>query len=267
MALEIASFLLIFQSNAYQRNIMISSANVITGHISAVSAYIMSYLNLREVNRDLTERNGQLEMRILALQDQLEMMQADSTLFTGYALPDSFEEGFPYDFRMARVVNKSVVRLNNYITINKGSADGIQPDMGVVSERGVVGIVLNSSSDFSVVLPLLNTKMGLSCKVLGSNYTGSLHWNGRDPRYGQLEELPRHVEFHEGDTIVTSGYSAVFPEGIMVGTISGFERQRDDNFYSLEVELATNFYSLDNVRVITNFSQEEQKQVEQKAQK
>lgn len=263
--LEIVSLTLIYRNNAYQRNIMFSSANVITGHISSVSGYVTSYLNLRDINRELLERNGQLEMELLALQDKLDMIVADTVSFAGFA-PDSTEQ-FPYSFVMADVVNNSISHLSNYITLNKGRKDGIAPDMGVVSERGVVGIVSTVSDHFAVVIPLLNPKFKLSCKVLGSSYFGSLSWKGRDARYGQLEELPRHVEFQKGDTIVTSGYSAVFPSGIIVGTVADFEKQHDDNFYSLQVELATNFQALNNVRIIKNYYQTEQISVEQEAKK
>ena len=125
---------------------MFSSANVITGHIASVSGFVTSYLNLRDINRELLERNGQLEMESLELQDQLEMMGADTVLFTGFA-SDSTEQ-FPYSFVLADVVNNSVTHLSNYITVDKGKLDGIMPDMGVVSERGVVGIV-STVSDHS----------------------------------------------------------------------------------------------------------------------
>ena len=244
--LEIISLTLVYRNNAYQRNIMFSSANVITGHITSVSGFVTSYLNLRDINREL-----------------LEMMRADTALFVGFA-PDSTGQ-FPYSFVMADVVNNSVTYLSNYITVNKGRKDGVEPDMGVVSERGVVGIVSTVSDHFSVVIPLLNPKFKLSCKVLGSSYFGTLSWNGRNARFANLDELPRHVEFEKGDTIVTSGYSAVFPSGIIVGTVADFEKQHDDNFYSLQVELATDFQALNNVRIIKNFRQTEQIGVEQEA--
>lgn len=261
--LEIVSMTLIYHNNAYQRNIMFSSANVITGHIAAVSGYVTSYLNLRGINKDLLERNGELEMELLDLQDQLDMMRADTAMFAGF-VPDSTER-FPYSFVMADVSNNSVTHLSNYITVNKGRKGGIEPDMGVVSESGVVGIVSTVSDHFAVIIPLLNPKFRLSCKVKGSSYFGSMSWNGRDSRYANLDELPRHVKFKKGDTIVTSGYSAVFPAGIVVGKVVDFQKQHDDNFYSLQVELATNFNTLNNVRIIRNYRQAEQINTEQEA--
>lgn len=263
--LEILSLVLIYQNNAYQRNIIFSSANVAAGHISSVSSYVTSYLNLREINKELLERNGQLEMEMLELRDRLDVMVADTVKFAGFA-PDSTEI-FPYSFTMAEVVNNSVIHLSNYITVNKGRKDGIAPDMGVVSERGLVGIVSSVTDHFAVIIPLLNPKSRPSCKVLGSSYFGSLSWSGRDVQTANLNELPRHVEFQKGDTIVTSGYSTVFPAGIIVGTVADFEKQHDDNFYSLEVKLATDFRTLNNVRIIKNYHQAEQIKAEQEAKK
>jgi len=261
--LEVIAFILIYRNTTYQRSVMISSANTVTGYISSITGSITSYINLREANTVLTERNGELEMQVLALRNQLETLQANSTVFSGF-MPDS-TENFPYNFVMAKVVNNSVTHLSNYITINKGRKDGLTSEMGVVSDQGVVGVVSQVSNDFAVILPLLNPKLRLSCKVAGSNYIGSLGWNGRNSRYAQLEELPRHVEFQNGDTIITSGYSAMFPAGIIVGTVSDFKRQHDDNFYSLEVELATDFSALNNVRVLINQQQEEQRKLEKEA--
>lgn len=263
--LEIIALGLVYRNTTYQRSVLISSANVVTGYVSSVSGGVTSYLNLREINKELTEKNGELEMQVLALRDQLEWIRANEESFKGF-IPDSAEQ-FPYDFIMAKVVNNSVSHLSNYITINKGKKDGVYPDMGVVSERGVVGIVSQADEHFAVVLPLLNPKFRLSCKLLKSNFFGSLGWNGRNARFAQLEELPRHVEFAIGDTIVTSGYSAMFPAGIVVGKVADFKRQHDDNFYTLEVELSADFQALDNVRVMINRNQEEQLRVEKEGHK
>ncbi len=263
IALEIIALALVYHNNGYQQNIMLSTANVLTGNIVSVTGSITSYLNLRDQNKELLERNVQLEMELFRLQEQVEAMKADTAVFRGF-VPDSTRQ-FSYDYIKAKVVNNSITSLSNYITINKGRKDGILPDMGVVSERGVIGVVSTVADHFSVVIPLLNPKFRLSCKVLGSSYFGSMGWDGRSSRYANLEELPRHVEFQEGDTIVTSGYSALFPEGIMVGYVSSFEKQRDDNFYTLKVELATDFARLSNVMVIRNYHQEEQTEVEREA--
>ena len=262
LLLEIVSLALLYYNSVYQQHVMFSTANVVTANIVSVSGTVSSYLDLREKNRALLERNVQLEMDNLRLQYQLEAMQADTVVFRNY-VHDTHNE-FPYDLITARVINNSVAYLSNYITLNKGRKDGITSDMGVISENGVVGIVSTVSDHYSVVIPLLNPKSRINGKVLGGSF-GSMSWNGRSTRYANLNELPRHVPFEVGDTIVTSGHSTVFPEGLLVGTVSSFEKQHDDNFYSLEVKLSTDFHRLSTVMVIRNYNQAEQQQIEEEA--
>ena len=265
LLLEVIAFALVYRNNAYQRNVMLSSANVVTGHLSSLSGSVMAYLNLRELNHELTERNGALEMEVLRLQDQLEVLAADTAAFHGYIPDTAHLSAFPYSFISAEVVSNSVSRLSNYITLNRGALDGVAQDMGVVSDRGVVGIVSTVSDHYAVVIPLLNPKSRLSCKLLRSRFFGTLAWDGRDVRFASLEELPRHVEFAEGDTVVTSGYSAIFPAGLMVGTVERLGKQDDNNFYALDIRLATDFATLSNVRVIRNYTQAEHRLIQQEA--
>jgi len=261
--LEIVCLVLIARNSTYQRSVLISTTNFVTGNIASLTGNITGFLNMGKQNRELAERNGELEMRVLELENKLNRLQSLDMTFSGF-LPDSADV-FPFKFRMAQVKNSSVTQLANYITINKGRKDGIAPEMGVVSESGVVGIVSLVSDQFAIVLSLLNPKLRLSCKLLGSNYTGSVVWNGRDAKYVQLEELPRHVEFQKGDTVVTSGFSAIFPAGIVVGTVADYRRQHNDDFYTLDVELSTNFQALDHVRVMINEEHEEQRTLEKEA--
>lgn len=265
---ELISFVLIYRNNAYQRNMMWTSANVITGSISSVSNAVFSYLDLQKVNQELLERNSILEMETIRLREQLKELSLDTMNFnpvfqedTTFA-PDLQDKKYTYKFVTARAVNSSTSYLNNYITINKGSEDGIRPDMGVVSPHGIVGIVMTVRDHYSVVISLLNTKLNISCKVKGTNFSGPLSWKGGDATYAYLGELPTHAVFEKGDTIVTSGNSAIFPPGIMAGIVDSYSKQRDDNFYSLKVRLATDFYALDALCVILNDMQEEQREIE-----
>jgi len=261
---EIISFALLFRFNAYQRNVMLSSANVVTGQIMSASNAVSSFFNLRTENKQLFDRNRQLEMEILTLQHQLAAIQSSTLSYDGMATDSILST---YEFISAEVVNNSVTRLLNYITINKGFKDGIEPDMGVISTHGVVGIVYKVNSRFSVIIPLLNPKWGLSCKLFNSNYYGTLAWDGRDAQYANLEELPTHTEFREGDKVVTSGYSAIFPSGIMVGTVANSDISTNSGFYSIKIKLATDFRNLSNVWIVKNNLQNEQWTVEQEARK
>ena len=261
---EIISFTLLYRYNAYQRNVMFSSANVVTGHIMSVSSSVSSFFNLRAENKQLFERNKQLELEVLYLQHQLETLKPNTLSYDG-VMTDSLST--TYEFMAAEVVNNSVTRLLNYITINKGSKDGIEPDMGVISTHGVVGIVSKVNNWYAVIIPLLNPKWGLSCKLINSNYYGTLMWDGRDAQYANLEEIPTHAEFYEGEKVVTSGFTAIFPQGITVGTVSVSDISTSSGFYSLKVKLATDFRNLTTVWVVKNNLQKEQWAVEQEARK
>lgn len=258
--LEVICFVLIARNSTYQRNVLISTTNIVTRNIASLTGNISGFLNMGKQNRELAERNGELEMQVLQLQNELNRLHSLDIPFTGF-LPDSGGT-FPYKFVMAQVKNSSVTQLANTITIDKGKKDGIAPEMGVVSESGVIGVVSLVSDNYAIVLPLLNPKLRLSSKLKGTNNHGSLVWNGRDAKYAQLEEIPRHADFQKGDTIVTSGFSAIFPAGIMVGTVADYRRQHDDNFLTLDIELSTNFQALDHVRVLMNDEQAEQRMLE-----
>lgn len=270
---EIVSFVLIYRNNVYQQNMMLSSANAVTARISSVSSTVFSYFDLQNVNQVLLERNGALEMEVFRLREQLQAFAVDSTSFEQVFLKDTvltdslFHDEYIYNLIPAGVVNNSITYMNNYITINKGRRDGIYPDMGVVSPQGVVGIVTTVSDNYAVVISLLNMKFNVSCKVQHTNYFGPLSWKGGDVHYAYLEQLPTHATFQQGDTIVTSGYSAFFPPGVMVGVVESYDKQNDDNFYSLKVRLSADFQSLSVLCVIDNRLQREQQEIEKEARK
>lgn len=188
------------------------------------------------------------------------LREANDMLMTDSASIDSAISDF--SFIIAHVINNSITRPHNYITLNRGAIDGIKPEMGVVDQNGVVGIVNVTGEHTSRVISLLNSDLRLSCKVKGNDAFGSLVWDGRNPREAVLEELPRHVQFEMGDTVITSGYSVVFPEGIPVGIILSRHKDDDDNFYSLRVRLLSDFTTLSTVRVLENAFKEEIKLIE-----
>lgn len=256
-------FVLLFKFNPYQQSVFFSSANEMAGRFYIMTSGITGYFGLQEINRDLQKQNGNLEMELIRLRDEVSHLSGDSLLVRTSA--DSSLSR--YDFQIAQVINNSVFKTHNYITLNKGRKDGIHSEMGVIDQNGIVGIVNVVSDHYAVAISLLNPKLRLSCKVKGSNYFGSLVWDGKDPRFAVLEELPRHVKFVKGDTIVTSGYSSVFPEGLMVGTVDGFSKQRNDNFYALTVKLSTDFFRLNDVRILDDKGQKERRILEMEAKK
>ena len=247
----ILSLVLLFKDNPYQQSVYLTSANSVSAAVYKAFNSVTSYFHLRDINESLQERNAALEMELIELRNQMADMALQS--------PDSLHQPAlsQYTFVMAQVISNSIAQPNNYITINRGYIDGIEPEMGVIDQNGVVGIVNVVGPHAARVISLLNPHMRLSCKLKSNNFYGSLVWDGKSPRLAVLEELPKHVQYQKGDTIVTSGYSAVFPEGIIVGTVEGLARDMSDSFVSLRIRLTTNFSQLSSVRVITNSMKEQ----------
>lgn len=262
LLLEVASFVLLFRFNHYQQSVFFTSANVVAGSVYELSGGVTSYFHLKSVNEDLLDKNMLLEEQMAVLKQRLREYTTDSVYiptYKGKSLTD-------YHLIKAHVINNSINLSNNYITLDKGTNAGIYPEMGVIDGNGIIGIVYKTSASYSVVLPVLNSKSNISCKIVGSEYFGYLRWENADPRYAYLKDLPRHAEFNLGDTVVTSGYSTVFPAGIMVGTIDDMCDSNDGLSYLLKIKLASDFAKLGDVRVIGREGQDEQKQLEKETQ-
>ncbi len=246
----IFSSVLLFKNNPYQQSVYLTSANSISSALYSGISSVTSYFYLRDINEDLQQQNAALEMELIALRNQVDeykIRMSDSTL------TNVNNKGLnQFNFILGRVISNSIANPYNYITINKGSDDGIASEMGVIDQNGVVGIINVVGKKSSRIISLLNPNLRLSCKVKGSDYFGSLIWDGESPYHAILEEMPRHVKFEKGDTIVTSGYSAVFPEGIIVGYIEEQLNAGGDNFFSLRIKLSTDFTQLSTVRVLEN---------------
>lgn len=263
IVLEVASFVLLFRFNHYQQSAFFTSANVVVGAVYDVSGGISSYFHLKSVNEDLLDRNMLLEQQINNLERALKDQQLDSvTINSIREIPQT-----DYQLFKAHVIKNSLNMADNYITLDKGASAGIRPEMGVVDGNGIVGIVYETSPSYSVVISILNSKSNISCKIVGSDYFGYLKWEHGDSQFAYLKDLPRHAEFNLGDTVVTSGFSTVFPEGIMIGTVDDMSDSNDGLSYLLKIKLATDFGKLSDVRVIERRGQQEQQELENKATK
>ena len=263
LLLEVVSVVLLFQYNSYQGSVWFSSANAVTGKIMEIDAWIGTFFSMGDANQDLTARNIQLEQEVAALREQVaELQRRDSTW------QPSSQDKLLSAFKTipAKVVGNSVSRPDNLITINKGTADGVRPDMGVACGTGVVGIVYMASAHYAVVLPVLNARSNISCAIRGRGYFGYLHWNGGLSDQAFVDDIPRHAKFEEGDTIETSGYSDVFPPGILVGHIMKSHDSKDALSYRLQVKLSTDYAKLRDVSVIDNASLKERVEILREAQ-
>jgi rod shape-determining protein MreC len=251
LVLEIVAIVLLVQGSAFQRSKILGLNRQISGYLYDHVDGTREYFRLRETNSMLVDENAELRNKL----QQIEMQLDSSVVVSGQ------RGGYKFQFVPSRVVRNSVYKQYNYLTLDHGKEDGVFKDMGVISDRGVVGIVLESSDNFATVIPIINLDFRLSVKLKSNNYAGILQWDGKTPLFAVLNEIPFHVELTDGDTIVTSGFSAIFPEGIEVGTIESFSLEKG-NFYEIEVRLSTDFQSLFHVNVIRNYQKEEQLNLE-----
>ena len=251
LLLEVASGVLLFQYNNYQSSVWFTSANAVVGKVYEWDAAVRSFFSLTRVNEELTLRNFYLERQVT----QLRRLYGDLTQDTTVMQRQELEFLSQYKLIPAKVVSNTVDKANNLITIDKGSLDGVEKDMGVACGSGVVGVVYLVSSHYSVVIPVLNvTSSRISCAIRGRGYFGYLQWYGGDPSVAYVEDIPRHARFKRGDWIETSGYSAIFPPGVLVGKVTNIYNSPDGLSYRLKVKLTTDFACLRDVCVINDKS-------------
>lgn len=254
--LEAASLMLVVRYNTFQHGRFLNSTNYLSGVIYDAVSSVTDYFSLDQTNRALAAENSRLKSELNMTKRALEFFREDST----YAIRQKIAAENGYKFVTARVINSSFSRSHNYLTLDKGELDGVHKEMGVVSQAGVVGIVCSASDHFALVMPILNVESKISAKVKNKSQTGSLVWKGADYRYASLEEVPGYIPVAKGDSIVSSGYSTIFPEGIYVGKISKCGRGADNNL-RIDVQLGVDFTKLAYVDVVNFQNAEEMKQL------
>lgn len=262
LILEVVSMVLLFQYNSYQGSAWFSSANAVTGKLYEWDANVETFFSLTKVNQELTQRNAYLEQEVQKLSDSLVSVTKDSSIYHR----DQFALLRNYRLIPAKVVANSVDKPGNLMTIDKGSADGIHKDMGVISGTGVVGIVYLVAEHYAIVIPVLNTKSNISCMIQNRGYFGYLRWKGGVSDLAYLEEVPRHAHFKLGDYVVTSGYSAVFPPGVRVGRILHVFNSANGLSYRVQLRLSTDFARLRDVCVIDDAAMKERLEIMRAAQ-
>ena len=258
--LELVSFAVLFQFNHYQGSVFLTSANRWAGMIHQMTGHVTSYFGLKDINDALVQKNVELEMQMEQLRKAWNQMTRDTMNYE--RMKREALDG--YQILKANVINNSLNHADNFITLDKGEKDGIRPEMGVVDGNGIVGIVYLTSPHYSIVISVLNSMSNISCKIKRSDYFGILKWDGGSSQYAVVKDMPRHSLLSKGDTIVTSGHSAVFPAGIPIGTVEEIGDSHDGLSYLLKVKLFTDFARLNDVRVIAREGQQEQLELEQK---
>ncbi|MBN1924415.1 MAG: rod shape-determining protein MreC [Prolixibacteraceae bacterium] len=253
LLLELLCFTLIFKYNSFQRARFLNSSNQITGLVYRNFHSAEEFFALRKINDRLAIENSNLRSQLLSMSEKM-------PLSISPLINDSNEV---YRVVPAKVINNSVNTQYNYITLDKGSNDGIKPDMGIVCPDGLVGVVVNVSKNYSTALSLLNGRWSVNAKLARSNHFGPLQWEGFNPYIAELNEIPYHVKVEPDDEVVTSGYSVIFPEGVMIGKVVKVEHEKGDNFQKIWVQLSTDFRSLYYVYVLDNTQKSELKEIEE----
>jgi rod shape-determining protein MreC len=218
-----------------------------------MTAYLKSYARLDEINQELMDENVRLKNRL----EQLDISRTD-TAWEPFSPADSVI----YEYHGAKVINITFDRMKNMVSLDKGRLQGIDREFAVVTPAGIVGFVLAVSKNYSNVIPLINIESRVSAMLKNNNYYGSLQWDGADYRYSYLKDIPRHVKITPGDTVITSGFSPIFPENLIVGYVETVSED-NSNFLKIKVKLAVDFKSISNVYIIKNHRKSERKELEE----
>ena len=255
LLLEVISLVLLVRFNNYQGATFFTSAGSVAGNVYNMFLDAGRYFHLKTENDGLLAQNLALTRELSELKEQLSEYRNEELLKNDSLVKTIKSE---YTYLTANVIGNSLNKVNNFITLNKGSNDGVHSEMGVFNSDGVVGVVYLTSENRALVIPLLNSKSSVSCRVKGSESFCSLSWDGGDPRYSNLIDLPRYAQFEQGDTVVTSGFSSIFPGDLPVGTVEKIEDSADGMFYTVRVKLFVDFSRLTSVFIVGNDGHKEQ---------
>ena len=253
LVLESICLFLVFNFHRYHRSSLLNSANFVSGSVYASYSNTVGYFHLKEVNDSLMAENAELYAR---LPKSHRRPGSDEVEICDPLTPQV------YTYLNAKVINNTTSKVNNHITIDIGYKDGVRENMGVIGPNGVVGVVTNVSDNFSSVMSILHKDCRISSKIKRSNYSGSVSWGGFDINHAELNGIPEHVAVEKGDTIVTSGFSSIFPEHVNIGIVEEYNIPKGSNFYNISLRLFTEFKQLRYVYVVNYLYKEEQKALE-----
>jgi rod shape-determining protein MreC len=273
LLLEVICIVLVFQNNNFQRTAYLNSANAVSGKLYGRYNDVQYYFHLKATNDSLVSENTRLHNLLRSSYDSMitnNIMKTDTIrLYSNDTLHKMIgTELRRFLYRESKVINNSMNKPVNYITIHRGRLQGVRPNMGVIGPSGVVGMVRSVSDNYAVILSLLSrstgsSSFGVSARLMRGKEIGTVYWNGADPSFALMKDIPRSVKLQKGDTVVTSGFSALFPENIPVGYVDTFSlADKSSTAYTIRVKLATNFYNLQYVYVIDNLMKDEQQQLE-----
>lgn len=253
--LEVIAFVFIFRFNHYQKASFLNYTGSVSNNFYTGISNTKDYFSLRRVNDSLQTENARLRNQLITsyYNNKISLTNINDTVFKQQ-----------YSYIAARVVNNSVTKRNNYITLNRGRLHGIQEEMGVISENGIVGIVMHVSNHYCTVLSMLNSNCKISAKIKKNDAFGSLVWDGKDPVVAKLLDVNKHVPVAIGDLVVTSNFSPIFPEGLPIGKVNMHTLDAGDNFHNIKIDLFTDFSTVSTVYIIKNLYKAEQEVLEER---
>ena len=264
LVLQIIALSFLVRYNKFHEAAFMGVANEITGRVSERYSNVEYYFHLKKENESLAKQN---EMLLNQLRADFHPPDTASLLVKDSVAYDTLGHFRRFLYREATVVNNSASLQNNYITIHRGENQGVKKDMGVISSDGLVGTVVNVSENFAVVMSLLHRQTSVSAKMKNTGEVGKVQWEGNSPLFVTLTNVPKSVQVKRGDSVVTSGYSLRFPEGVMVGTVDAIMDDKASNFYTMRLKTSANFFNLGHVYVIENLQKDEQKKLEEATRK
>ena len=245
---------MLFNSNNYQSASFFNSSNKISGKIFSISSNVESFINLSIVNDSLSIENARLKNQVLS---ERYSNKINTGVYTDTSM--SFQQ---YTYIQAKVINNTILKRNNYLTLNRGRIHGIRKNMGVICGDGIVGIVKDVSDHYCSVISFLHKDSRISAQLNSSKDFGSLVWDGLNPKIASLRDIPTHVKVKIGDSITTTGFSFIFPENVMVGKVNSVSQKNGDNFFEVSINLSTNFSTLRYVYVVSDILADEKVKIE-----
>lgn len=252
--LEILAFIIIIQDHSYHQSKFVNSANFFTGGLYDKANSINEFFHLRKDNQLLSEENARLK--------NLLEKRENTYAIDSFTVIDTSQYFQKYDYSVAKIINNNYTKRNNFITLNKGAKHGLTPDLGVVNSKGIIGVIKNVSTNYATVLSILNSNSNINVRLKNSNHFGTLVWDGKDYNITQVIDIPRQAVVKAGDTIVTGGKSAIFPEGIEVGVVKDF-RYAQNKYQIINILLFNDMSAIGEVQIVKNLHKNEQVTLEQ----
>jgi rod shape-determining protein MreC len=252
--LEILAFIIIIQFHSYHQSKFVNSANFFTGGLYNKANYINEFFHLRKDNQLLSEENARLK--------NLLGRRENTYAIDSFTVIDTSQYFQKYDYSVAKIINNNYTKRNNFLTLDKGAKYGLTPDLGVINSKGIIGVIKNVSANYATVLSILNSNSNINVRLKNSNDFGTLVWDGKDYNITQVIDIPRQAVVKAGDTIVTGGKSAIFPEGIEVGVVKDF-KYAQNKYQIINILLFNDMSAIGEVQIVKNLHKDEQVTLEQ----